>query len=44
MANPSASSLRELSYRFGISLARVDAILRLKGLEEHWRKVRYPIQ
>ncbi|TDL28154.1 hypothetical protein BD410DRAFT_347906 [Rickenella mellea] len=33
------STLRWLSSAYGISLKRVDAILRLKGLEEHWKEV-----
>jgi hypothetical protein len=39
MSNPDEYSVRELSQRYGISLKRVDAILRLKGLEEAWKKV-----
>ena len=39
MSNPGEYSVRELSQRYGISLKRVDAILRLKGLEEAWKKV-----
>jgi hypothetical protein len=39
MADPEANSVRELSQRYHISLKRVDAILRLKGLEAHWKKV-----
>ena len=39
MADPAKSDVRHLAQRHGLSIARVDAILRLKGLEEHWRKV-----
>ncbi|CAL1694580.1 unnamed protein product [Somion occarium] len=38
MANPEGNSVRALAERFGLSIKRVDAILRLKGLEEHWKK------
>lgn len=34
------NSIRALSLRFGISLKRVEAIIRLKALEFKWRKVR----
>lgn len=44
MSNPETYNIRELSERYGISLKRVDAILRLKGLEEHWRKEENPLQ
>lgn len=40
MADPSNSTLRRLAQSFGLSIARVDAILRLKGLEQAWVKVR----
>ena len=40
MANPTENNVRALSQRFGLSLKRVDAILRLKGLEAHWEEVR----
>ncbi|KAI0962384.1 hypothetical protein AcW1_001220 [Taiwanofungus camphoratus] len=47
MSNPAVYTVRKLSERHSISLKRVDAILRLKGLEEHWKKVKgsywYPI-
>ena len=39
MSNPQANSVRELSGRYHLSIKRVDAILRLKGLEESWVKV-----
>lgn len=39
MSNPAVYTVRKLSERHSISLKRVDAILRLKGLEEHWKKV-----
>ncbi|KAI0640004.1 eukaryotic mitochondrial regulator protein-domain-containing protein [Trametes polyzona] len=38
MRDPVKFDVRFLSQHFGLSIARVDAILRLKGLEEHWRK------
>ena len=41
MVNPNESRVRVLAQRHGLSIARVDAILRLKGLEEHWIKVRH---
>jgi hypothetical protein len=40
MANPETNSVRNLASRFHLSIKRVDAILRLKGLEENWIKVR----
>jgi hypothetical protein len=39
MANPKANSIRNLASRYHLSIKRVDAILRLKGLEESWTKV-----
>ena len=39
MANPTANSVRELAGRYYLSIKRVEAILRLKGLEESWKKV-----
>ncbi len=39
MANPAVNGVRALAERYGLSIKRVDAILRLKGLEEHWKKV-----
>jgi hypothetical protein len=39
MANPKANSVRNLASRYHLSIKRVDAILRLKGLEESWLKV-----
>lgn len=39
MENPSKNGVRELAAMHGLSIKRVDAILRLKGLEEHWKKV-----
>ncbi|GJE86201.1 mitochondrial regulator protein-domain-containing protein [Phanerochaete sordida] len=38
MTNPTRHNMREVAALHGMSLARVDAILRLKGLEEHWKK------
>jgi hypothetical protein len=42
MANPEANSVRNLASRSHLSIKRVDAILRLKGLEENWKKVCTP--
>ena len=39
IANPSENGVRQLAERYGLSIKRVDAILRLKGLEQHWIKV-----
>ncbi|KAH7922695.1 hypothetical protein BV22DRAFT_1070087 [Leucogyrophana mollusca] len=38
MADPEANSVRELAARHHLSIKRVDAILRLKGLEQHWKQ------
>ncbi|KAH9897818.1 eukaryotic mitochondrial regulator protein-domain-containing protein [Cubamyces lactineus] len=38
MLDPVKYDVRRLAQRHGLSIARVDAILRLKGLEEHWKK------
>ncbi|KAJ8483155.1 hypothetical protein ONZ51_g4888 [Trametes cubensis] len=38
MLDPVQYDVRKLAQRHGLSIARVDAILRLKGLEEHWKK------
>lgn len=38
--DPKAFSLRRLARRFNLSRKRVDAILRLKGMEKDWIKVR----
>src|SRR4051794_23140792 len=40
MDNPKENNVRELSARYNLSLKRVEAILRLKGLEAHWIQVR----
>ena len=40
MADPETNSVRILAERNHLSMKRVDAILRLKGLEEHWKQVR----
>ncbi|KAI0756302.1 eukaryotic mitochondrial regulator protein-domain-containing protein [Daedaleopsis nitida] len=42
--NPTKADVRTLAQRYGLSIARVDAILRLKGLEEHWRKQKKQLQ
>ena len=39
MQNPKINSVRFLSQRYHISMKRVDAILRLKGMEVAWIKV-----
>ncbi|KAF8273040.1 eukaryotic mitochondrial regulator protein-domain-containing protein [Lactarius quietus] len=39
MTDPQANSVRNLAGRYHLSMKRVDAILRLKGLEESWVKV-----
>lgn len=44
MADPEANSVRALATRHNLSIKRVDAILRLKGLEESWKKDGKPIQ
>ncbi|PPR06602.1 hypothetical protein CVT24_001787 [Panaeolus cyanescens] len=38
MADPMKNRVRRLAKQFNISLKRVDAILRLKGLENDWKK------
>ena len=38
--DPKVNNVRALAARHGISIKRVDAILRLKGLEASWKKVR----
>ncbi|KAH9065849.1 eukaryotic mitochondrial regulator protein-domain-containing protein [Lactarius vividus] len=38
MADPKTNSVRNLAGRYHLSMKRVDAILRLKGLEENWLK------
>ncbi|KAI0334345.1 hypothetical protein GY45DRAFT_1334257 [Cubamyces sp. BRFM 1775] len=38
MLDPVQHDVRRLAQKHGLSIARVDAILRLKGLEEHWQK------
>ncbi|KAG1757060.1 eukaryotic mitochondrial regulator protein-domain-containing protein [Suillus lakei] len=38
MANPEANSVRALAAKHHLSIKRIDAILRLKGLEESWKK------
>jgi hypothetical protein len=42
MINPDTNSVRNLASRYHLSIKRVDAILRLKGLEESWKKVCAP--
>ncbi|KAG6879001.1 hypothetical protein C0992_005983 [Termitomyces sp. T32_za158] len=39
MADPIANDVRALSQKYHLSLKRVDAILRLKGMEADWTKV-----
>ncbi|KAG2155675.1 eukaryotic mitochondrial regulator protein-domain-containing protein [Suillus clintonianus] len=38
MADPEANSVRALAVRHHLSIKRIDAILRLKGLEASWKK------
>jgi len=38
LSDPSTYNVRKLSEKFGISVARVESVLRLKELEESWRK------
>ncbi|KAL0571982.1 hypothetical protein V5O48_009984 [Marasmius crinis-equi] len=38
MMNPQKNNIRALSQRYHVSLKRVDAILRLKGMEKDWIK------
>ncbi|KAI0684764.1 eukaryotic mitochondrial regulator protein-domain-containing protein, partial [Cytidiella melzeri] len=38
MDNPAQNGVRELAALYGLSIKRVDAVLRLKGLEENWKK------
>jgi hypothetical protein len=40
MMDPEKNSVRVLAASNHLSMKRVDAILRLKGLEEHWKQVR----
>lgn len=40
MSDPAVYTVRKLSELYNISIRRVDAILRLKGLEAYWKKVR----
>jgi hypothetical protein len=39
LTDPSVWNIRKLGEKFGISVARVEAVLRLKELEESWKKV-----
>jgi len=39
MRDPEENSVRVLSQKYHIGLKRIDAILRLKGLESAWKKV-----
>ena len=41
MKDPDTYSVRNLAELHGLSLKRVDAILRLKGLEQSWIKVSF---
>lgn len=43
MSNPLKNTVRELSQRYHLSMKRVDAILRLKGMEAAWIKVCVPL-
>jgi hypothetical protein len=44
MKDPLKNSVRTLASHNHLSMQRVDAILRLKGLEEHWKKEGKPLQ
>ncbi|KDR85582.1 hypothetical protein GALMADRAFT_218678 [Galerina marginata CBS 339.88] len=46
LADPLVNSPRKLAARYNISLKRMDAILRLKGMERHWLKANHgtPLQ
>ncbi|ESK92159.1 mucin-like protein [Moniliophthora roreri MCA 2997] len=44
MEDPKKNSVRALSQRYHVSLKRVDAILRLKGMEHAWVKEKKPLQ
>ena len=39
VADPVKNTVRVLAQQYGMSLKRVDAILRLKGMERHWLQV-----
>ena len=39
MTDPKKNSVRILAERNHLSMQRVDATLRLKGLEEYWKQV-----
>jgi hypothetical protein len=39
MANPEVNTARKLSYEYGLSISRIEAILKLKFVEIEWRKV-----
>ena len=41
MIDPKLNSVRTLANRYNTSIKRVDAILRLKGMEEAWKKVHF---
>jgi Eukaryotic mitochondrial regulator protein len=40
VANPVANDAHTLSTRYGVSVRRIEAIIRLKQLEAQWEKVR----
>ncbi|KAH7886196.1 eukaryotic mitochondrial regulator protein-domain-containing protein [Phlebopus sp. FC_14] len=44
IADPQANSVRALASKHNLSIKRVDAILRLKGMEEAWLKEKKPLQ
>ena len=43
MSNPEKFNIRVLSAAYGISFKRIDAILRLQGMEESWKKVSHRV-
>ncbi|EGN93182.1 hypothetical protein SERLA73DRAFT_146090 [Serpula lacrymans var. lacrymans S7.3] len=44
MADPKMNSVRALATQYHLSIKRVDAILRLKGMEAHWAKENRSLQ
>jgi hypothetical protein len=44
MTDPKTNNVRTLAGRNNLSMQRTDAILRLKGLEEHWKENKKPLQ
>jgi hypothetical protein len=40
MSDPVNNNARHLASQYGLSIPRVESILKLKGLEENWKEVR----